>query len=62
MKKPFAYIILVVVFVLCGVHISRMNWDDLTWTANQSPYTGLIVALLIGALVIVRLIKGTPKV
>lgn len=62
MKKPFAYIILVVVVVLCGVHIYRMNWNDLSWDANNSSYTGLIVALLIGALVIARLIKGEPKI
>ncbi|PQJ32651.1 hypothetical protein BST92_12245 [Nonlabens arenilitoris] len=62
MKKNFAYVLLVVVIVLIGVHISRMNWDDLSWEANQSPYTGLIIAILIGVLVAARLIKGQPKI
>lgn len=62
MKKNFAYVLLVVVVVLIGVHASRMNFDDLSWEANQSPYTGLIIAVLIGVLVTVRLIKGEPKI
>ncbi|WP_438962906.1 hypothetical protein [Nonlabens sp.] len=60
MKKSFAYVLIVVVVILCGVHISRINWDNLSWDANQSPYTGLVIAVLIGALVIYRTIKGTP--
>ncbi|MGJ8685547.1 MAG: hypothetical protein ACSHWW_13030 [Nonlabens sp.] len=62
MKKSFAYVLIAVVVVLCGVHISRMNWADLSWEANQSPYTGLIIALLIGVLVVARLVKGEPKI
>ncbi|GAK77761.1 MULTISPECIES: hypothetical protein [Nonlabens] len=62
MKKNFAYVLLVVVVVLIGVHVSRMNFNDLSWEANQSPYTGLIIAVLIGVLVTVRLIKGEPKI
>ncbi|GAK91649.1 hypothetical protein JCM19297_1600 [Nonlabens ulvanivorans] len=62
MKKNFAYVLLVVVVVLIGVHVSRMNFNDLSWEANQSPYTGLIIAVLIGVLVAVRLIKGEPKI
>lgn len=61
MKKPFGYILIAVVIVLCGVHISRINWEDLSWDVNKSPYTGLIIAGLIGVLVVVRLIKGQNR-
>lgn len=61
MKKPFAYVLIAVVVILSGVHISRINWDNLSWDANQSPYTGLIIAVLIGALVVYRITKGAPE-
>jgi len=62
MKKSLAYIMLFVVACLALVHIFDLNWEDLSWEVNQKPYTGLIIALIIGVFVILRLVKGNPKV
>ncbi len=60
-KNAPIYIIIVVAIALMMVHLMRINYDNLAWDINRTPYVGIMIAvvILIGAL---YRLKKTPKV
>lgn len=59
-KNAPIYIIIVVAIALMMVHLMRINYDNLAWDINRTPYVGIMIAvvILIGAL---YRLKKTPK-
>lgn len=61
MKKNLpVYVLAAVAVVLLFVHLSRINFDDLSWAANESPYFGVLIVFAILVIVVIRL-KNPPK-
>lgn len=59
-KNAPIYIIIVVAIALMLVHVMRMNFEDLSWDTNQTPYVGILIAIAILIVAAYRL-KNSSK-
>lgn len=59
-KNAPIYIIIVVAIALMLVHLMRMNFEDLSWDTNQTPYLGILIAIAILIVAAYRL-KNSSK-
>ena len=46
-KKASTYIIIIAAIVFAIIHLMRLNYEDLSWQTNNTPYTGILIAIVI---------------
>lgn len=60
-KNLFVYIIVTIALVLMLIHVTRLNFYDLSWDANSTPYTGILIAISILIIGFTRLKSNNSK-
>jgi|GEM_PF-6422143 len=59
-KNAPIYIIIAVAIGLMIVHVMRLNFEDLSWDVNSTPYTGMLIVVAILIVAAYRL-KSSSK-